>query len=94
MPRLPKTPAAWLMTLSGSLLLLFAVAMHWGMYLVVLGFKHVPPGGGEFAVALFAGITRCPSIGNPTGNCYHPSGMAISCVALLLSWLGVAVRWP
>lgn len=56
MPRLPKTVAAWLLTILGNRLLVFALALHWGMFLMVFGHKRVSPGRGEFAVALFGRI--------------------------------------
>ena len=102
MPRFPQTFAAWLLTDLGSLLLLIALVLHWGMYLVVFGHKTVSPGGGEFAVALFGGLpttllaSACLGIASirPIWRS-TASVMAIGAAgALLLSWVLVIVLWP
>lgn len=98
----PKTPAAWVLTLSGILLLLFAWAMHWGMFAVVSGFKAVSPGGGEFAVALFGGVPAVllssVLLGAATFRTAWRSTASVialgGAAVLLLSWLVVAAVWP
>jgi hypothetical protein len=102
MPRFPQTFAAWLLTVLGSLLLLFAFVLHWGMYVVVFGHKTVSPGGGEFAVALFGGVPTALLSSACLGTASlrtawrsTASVMAIGAAgALLLSWVLVIVLWP
>jgi len=102
MPHFPKTSAAWLLTILGSLLLVFALAMHWGMFGVVLGYKSVSPGGGEFAVALFGGVPAAllasALLGVASIRTVWRSAASVialgAAAALLLSWSVVAAIWP
>jgi hypothetical protein len=56
MQKVPSTTTAWLLTLAGILLLLCSIVIHWQMILVILGIKHVAPGGGEYMIAFLAGL--------------------------------------
>lgn len=102
MTPIPQTPAAWLLTVSGIVLLMFAGAMHWGMFAVVFGFRSVSPGGGEFAVALFGGVPAVllslVLLGVATLRRVWRSAASVlalgGAAVLLLSWLVVAARWP
>ncbi len=102
MPRLPPTFAAWFVTILGSLLLVIALSLHWGMFLVVLRQKAVSPGGGEFAVALFGGVPAAllsfvlltvATIRIAWRSTASAIGVGAA-ILLLLSWVIVAALWP
>lgn len=56
MPRLPPTPAAWWLSSAGVSCLGLSLWLQGRMWLVVFGFAHVAPGGGEYMAALFMGL--------------------------------------
>ncbi len=55
MPPLPPTPAAWILSLLGSLALVCSLLFQARMWQVEFGMRSVAAGGGEYMVALFFG---------------------------------------
>jgi len=53
---MPSAPGAWTLTVAGGLFLLLSLWLQVPMWVVVLGQRSVAPGGGEYMVALFAGL--------------------------------------
>jgi hypothetical protein len=91
MPKIPPTLFAWILSLSGIVLLLLSFAIHWPMLLVAFGNKHVAPGGGEYMAAFLVGLPMlllgCLLLGVVSFSAKLKS--LLSLVPFLLSILGI-----
>lgn len=100
MPKLPPTPVAWILFVSGFLALCIAMLVQWQMWLVVFEVAPVATGGGEYTLALFIGLPAlllsALLLGIATAKTGWRSRAAAALLALalapLLGWLGLFIR--